>query len=287
MKESSQRKSRILTLFLVLIFLAGLSLLLYPAFSDWWNSLHQSRAIASYVAIVESLDNSDNEALWEEAQAYNASLAQDSARFLPSQEEQKAYNALLNPSGTGVMGYVEIPSIHVLLPIYHGTDEAVLQIAAGHVEGSSLPVGGSGTHCVISGHRGLPSARLFTDLDQLEEGDTFSLHVLDAVLTYQVDQIRVVEPEDLSCLGIEEGEDYCTLVTCTPYGVNTHRLLVRGRRVENPAQEDATAAGGDVQGMSPQTVALAVCVPLLAVALLVGGALIIRKKRKKPGGEKH
>lgn len=153
--------------------------------------------------------------------------------FFPNDEEKQYYEQLLNVSGNGIMGYIEIPSIDVMLPIYHGTSEEVLQVAIGHIEGSSLPIGGESTHSVISGHRGLPSSRLFTDIDQLSEGDTFTLMVLDEVLTYEVDQIRIVEPEDISLLAIEEGQDLCTLVTCTPYGVNSHRLLVRGHRVEN------------------------------------------------------
>lgn len=234
MKEKASKKNRIIVILLVAVLLAGLSLLLYPAVANYWNSRHQSQVIATYVDAVTKLDNSAYDALWAEAQAYNAALLSNEDRFFPSEEEQQYYDTLLDVAGDGIMGYLQIPGIGVTLPIYHGTDEEVLQVAIGHIEGSSLPVGGLGTHSVISGHRGLPSARLFTDLDQLTEGDRFTLSVLDETLTYEVDQIRIVEPDDISLLEIEADKDLCTLVTCTPYGVNTHRLLVRGHRVENP-----------------------------------------------------
>ena len=182
---------------------------------------------------VADLDNDIYEQLWAEAESYNKTLPGQSDRMNPTGESHAAYQTLLNISGAGIMGYIEIPAINCSLPIYHGTEESVLQIAVGHIEGSSLPVGGSTTHCVLSGHRGLPSARLFTDLDKLTEGDTFLLHILDETLTYEVDQIQIIEPYEVDALRIEEGEDYCTLMTCTPYGINTHRLLVRGRRIEN------------------------------------------------------
>mgnify|MGYP002585885471 FL=1 len=231
--KKTATKNRIVVILLIVVLLAGLSLLLYPFVSDYWNSLHQSRAIATYMEAVTELDEAAYEEWWDGAKAYNASLPGTQNRFLPDKEEQRNYEKLLDISGTGILGYVEIPNIDVLLPIYHGTDEEVLQVAIGHIEGSSLPVGGESTHCVISGHRGLPSSRLFTDLDQLTEGDIFILRVLDETLTYEVDQIHIVEPDDTSLLGIEEGQDLCTLITCTPYGVNSHRLLVRGHRVEN------------------------------------------------------
>lgn len=262
------RKNGLFSLILILTLLTGLSLLLYPTISDWWNSFHQSRAIASYVETVEELDDDAYAQLWEDAQAYNEALAQDNSRFQPSEEESVRYNELLNLSGTGIMGYVEIPSIDVALPIYHGTDEAVLQVAVGHIEGSSLPVGGPGTHTVLSGHRGLPSATLFTDLDQLDMGDVFLLHVLGETLTYQVDQIRIVEPDDVSLLALEEGEDLCTLVTCTPYGVNSHRLLVRGYRVENLEEEQVWQISGEAGRVDFRLVALALALPMLLLLLL-------------------
>mgnify|MGYP002802767080 FL=1 len=261
------RKNGLFSLILILTLLTGLSLLLYPTISDWWNSFHQSRAIASYVETVEELDDDAYAQLWEDAQAYNEALAQDNSRFQPSEEESVRYNELLNLSGTGIMGYVEIPSIDVALPIYHGTDEAVLQVAVGHIEGSSLPVGGPGTHTVLSGHRGLPSATLFTDLDQLDMGDVFLLHVLGETLTYQVDQIRIVEPDDVSLLALEEGEDLCTLVTCTPYGVNSHRLLVRGYRVENLEEEQVWQISGEAGRVDFRLVALALALPILLLLL--------------------
>ena len=262
------RKNGLFSLILILTLLTGLSLLLYPTISDWWNSFHQSRAIASYVETVEELDDDAYAQLWEDAQAYNEALAQDNSRFQPSEEESVRYNELLSLSGTGIMGYVEIPSIDVALPIYHGTDEAVLQVAVGHIEGSSLPVGGPGTHTVLSGHRGLPSATLFTDLDQLDMGDVFLLHVLGETLTYQVDQIRIVEPDDVSLLALEEGEDLCTLVTCTPYGVNSHRLLVRGYRVENLEEEQVWQISGEAGRVDFRLVALALALPMLLLLLL-------------------
>lgn len=223
-----KKKGIVSTIILILVFLSGLSLLLYPTLSDWWNSLHQSRTIARYAEAVANLDNDSYEALWTAAKDYNKSLVQKFNRFVLSDAEREEYESLLNISGNGIIGYIEIPTIGCSLPIYHGTDSAVLQIAVGHIEGSSLPVGGESTHCVLSGHRGLPSAKLFTNLNKLTEGDTFMLRVLDETLTYEVDQILIVEPEQVKALDIEADKDYCTLVTCTPYGINSHRLLVRG-----------------------------------------------------------
>ena len=231
MKEKASKKNRITVILLVAVLLAGLSLMLYPFIADYWNSIHQSQAIAVYMDDVTKLDDSMYDALWEEAQSYNALLLDDENRFFPNEEDQRQYDQLLSISDDGIIGYVEITSIDVTLPIYHGTSEEILQVAIGHIEGSSLPVGGLSTHCVISGHRGLPSSRLFTDIDQLVEGDTFILSVLGETLTYEVDQILIVEPQDTAALEIVEGQDYCTLVTCTPYAINTHRMLVRGIRV--------------------------------------------------------
>ena len=229
MKKKNNKRT---TVILVVLLLAGLSLLLYPTVSDYWNSFHQTRAIASYAETVAELDNTQYDALWEAARHYNEALARRNSAFILSEAQKKEYESLLDVSGLGVMGYVEIPEINCSLPIYHGTEESVLQIAVGHIEWSSLPVGGESSHCVISGHRGLPSAKLFTNLDKLIEGDTFMLRVLDEVLTYEVDQILIVEPQETSPLKIEEGKDYCTLVTCTPYGINSYRLLVRGHRID-------------------------------------------------------
>lgn len=226
------KRKHISTIFIILIFLVGLGFISYPTVSNLWNQAHQSRAIATYSKQVEKLDDSENKKMLKAARKYNKSLLKKSDHWKLSKKDKKKYESLLDVSGTGIMGYIEVPKIDCSLPIYHGTDEGALQIAIGHLEGSSLPVGGKSTHCVLSGHRGLPSARLFTDLDQMEEGDIFILNILDRKLAYEVDQIRVVLPEEMSDLEIEEGKDLCTLVTCTPYGINTHRLLVRGHRTE-------------------------------------------------------
>lgn len=226
------KKKHISTIIIALIFLAGLGFLLYPTVSNLWNRAHQSRAIATYTKQVEKLDDSQNKEMLKAARKYNKSLLKKSDHWKLSKKGKKKYESLLDVSGTGIMGYIEIPKIDCSLPIYHGTDEGALQIAIGHLEGSSLPVGGKSTHCVLSGHRGLPSARLFTDLDQMEEGDIFVLNVLGRKLAYEVDQIKVVLPDEMSDLEIVQGKDLCTLVTCTPYGINTHRLLVRGHRTK-------------------------------------------------------
>ncbi|WP_448983600.1 class C sortase [Olsenella uli] len=274
-------KKHLSTILLAFALLVGMGLLVYPSASDWWNSFHQSQAIAGYIRQVESNPDEENQAIWDAAVAYNQGLDTSDGRFVLSSEEKEVYEGMLDVTGTGIMGYVSIPKISVSLPIYHGTDDTVLQIAIGHIPGSSLPVGGEGTHTVISGHRGLPSARLFTDIDQLAEGDHFVLHVLGRTLTYEIDQILTVPPDDLDALGIEEGQDLCTLVTCTPYGVNTHRLLVRGHRVPN----DPEPSDGDVRTIG--------CLPF--VGALAGAGLVIlvttglaRRKRGKPhDGPRH
>lgn len=272
-------KKHLSTILLVLAFLIGLSLLLYPTVSDYWNSLHQSRAIAAYAEDVGQLKDEEYERVWASAQAYNACLQLGPGQLVLTEQEEAEYEAELNVSGTGIMGYIEIPSIDCRLPIYHGTDDAVLQIAIGHIAGSSLPVGGEGTHCVLSGHRGLPSAQLFSHLDQLSEGDRFTLRVLDEVLTYEVDQILIVEPQDTAALQIVEGCDYCTLVTCTPYGINTHRLLVRGHRVDNEADAASVRVTADAAVIEPRLVAPIAAAPMLLVLLL--GVMIKDHKKKK------
>lgn len=274
-------KKHLINALLILIFLIGLSLLLYPTVSDWWNSLHQTRAIANYSETVASLGSSIYEEILTSAEEYNAALAQKGTHWVLSDEELEEYESQLNVAGNGVMGYIEIPKINVSLQIYHGTDASVLQIAVGHIEGSSLPVGGESSHSVLSGHRGLPSAKLFTNLDQLEVGDIFMIQVLNETLTYEVDQILIVLPYELDALGIAEGEDYCTLVTCTPYGVNSHRLLVRGHRIENleeaAAQIRITAEAVQIE---PLIVAPIVAVPMLI--LLVIWVSVTGKRKKKP-----
>lgn len=254
---------------LVLILLAGVALLVYPTFADYWNSIHQSRAIASYTQAVSTIDNTRYDAMWEAAHEYNRSLPRFDHRFNPSEESRAHYSTLLDATGSGIMGHIEIPAIDVSLPVYHGTADTVLQIAIGHIEGTSLPVGGESTHCAVSGHRGLPSAKLFTNLDQLENGDIFHLHVLDETLTYEVDQILIVEPFDLTGLEIVEGQDLCTLVTCTPYGINSHRLLVRGHRIETPEAEKVIRVVADAVQIEPLLVAPVVAAPMLLLLLLV------------------
>ena len=272
------------TVFLVLLLLAGVSLLLYPSLSDYWNSMHQTRAIASYAETVSQLDTAQYDEMWKAAQDYNRSLAQRETAFALTDEQKAAYESLLDVSGLGVMGYIEIPEIDCSLPIYHGTEESVLQVAVGHLEWSNLPVGGEGTHCVLSGHRGLPSAKLFTNLDKLAVGDTFLLRVLDEVLTYEVDQILIVEPEQVDALGIVPGEDYCTLVTCTPYSINTHRLLVRGHRVENTPEAARMHVTADATQFDPLLVAPVLAIPVLLLLLMI---LLVPKRRRKSREDKN
>ena len=266
------------TIVLVILLLIGLSLLLYPTVSDYWNSFHQTRAIATYAENVAALDNASYDAIWDAARQYNRNLCSRSNSFLLSEEQKAEYESLLDISGQGVMGYIEIPEIDVSLPIYHGTEDPVLQVAVGHLEWSSLPVGGESTHCVLSGHRGLHSAKLFTNLDKLREGDTFLLRVLDEILTYEVDQILIVEPQDTAALEIVEGQDYCTLVTCTPYGINTHRLLVRGHRIDNIEEVKTVRVTADAVQIEPMLVAPVVAIPMLLILLIL---LLLPRRRKK------
>ena len=254
-------------LILVLIMLIGVGLLVYPTFSDWWNSFHQTRAIAGYTAAVANMDREEFDRMWAEAEAFNTYLSQKYGRFNLSEQELETYNSILDVTGTGIMGYIDIPSIKISLPVYHGTDEAILQIAIGHIIGTSFPIGGEGSHCAVSGHRGLPSAKLFTDIDKLQAGDKFLLQVLDRTLTYEVDQIRIVLPQELQDLEIDPYSDYCTLITCTPYGVNTHRLLVRGHRVDND-NTDATRVTADAMRFEPVIVAPLVAAPILFILLI-------------------
>jgi len=272
-------KKHLSTIILILIFLIGLSLVLYPTVADYWNSLHQSRAIATYAEEVANIDTDKYTEVWQTAVEYNRSLRNRDNIFILSDEQKVQYDELLNVGGNGVMGYIEIPSIGVSLPVYHGTDEAVLQIAIGHLEWTSLPVGGESTHCVVSGHTGLPSAKLFTNLNQLEKGDTFLFRILDETLTYEVDQILIVLPQETDALHIEEDKDLCTLVTCTPYGVNSHRLLVRGHRVENAEIAKTIRVTADAMQIEPLIVAPLVAVPMLLVLLI----MVMFGGRKKGG----
>ena len=257
---------RLFTIILVGIMMAGIGLLAYPSLADYWNSFHQSRAVMTYAEHVADMQTDEYERFLNSAREYNSALAETGIKWGLTDEEKAAYNEELNIDGSGIMGYIKIQKIQVTLPLYHGTDEGVLQTSIGHLEGSSLPVGGEGTHCLLSGHRGLPSARLFTDLDQLREGDTFTMTVLNETLTYEVDHIWIVEPEDLSHLQIEEGKDLCTLITCTPYGINTHRLLVRGHRIEN-ADGGAMVTADAIQ-IRPIFIAPFLAIPILILLLI-------------------
>lgn len=260
-------RDRLITVVLVALIAVGLSLLLYPSVSDWWNSKHQTSAVTSYGVTVEEIDDDTRNRIWADAAAYNEALAERGNSWVLSDEQKAEYESQLSVDDTGIMCYIDIPCIRCTLPVYHGTDEEILQIAAGHIEGSSLPVGGESSHSVISGHRGLPSAKLFTSIDQLVEGDVFTLRVLDETLTYEVDQILIVLPHETKALEITRGEDYCTLVTCTPYGINSHRLLVRGHRIDN-IDDVSGRVTSDAILVDPEVVALYVAVPILVVLFI-------------------
>jgi sortase A len=276
-QQGEHRMKKLSTIILILIFLAGLSLLLYPTASDYWNSLHQSRVVADYSSQVADMDDSAYQAALQQARDFNESLVRtQNGGFTLSETEQAVYNSLLDITDSHVMSYVEIPSISCTLPIYHGTDDTVLQVGVGHLEGSSLPVGGESTHTVVVGHRGLPTAKLFTSLDKLVEGDVFMLHTLEETLTYEVDQILIVDPDDTAALAIVPGEDYCTLVTCTPYGVNTHRLLVRGHRVDNLDSDTLRVTADGIQ-LEPVVVAPFAAVPIFLILLI----WILRRGKKR------
>lgn len=275
-KKKKRKGPSVSTIILVLIFFLGMGIMLYPTVSDWWNSLHATRAIEGYVSVVEDMSGKEKEAILEAAREYNAKL-QSGVNFLLTDEELEEYNSLLDIAGTGIMGYLQIPAISVNLPIYHTVDESVLQIAVGHIPGSSLPIGGEGTHAILSGHRGLPSAKLLSDLDKIVEGDIFTIDIMDETVTYMVDQIRIVLPEETDDLAIQPGKDYCTLVTCTPYGINTHRILVRGKRIENLAEEVLIQITADAVKIDSKLVAPAVALPILLVMLIW---LLIRYRKR-------
>lgn len=256
-------KKQIITYAMPIVFLIGFALLVYPSFSDYWNSFHQSEAIMHYAEAVADMKEEDYKRILDSATDYNKTHP---INWNFTEKDREEYNKELNFNNDGAMGYIEIPKINVKLSIFHGTDESVLQTSIGHLEGTSLPVGGIGTHSVLSGHRGLPSARLFSDLDQLREGDIFTIHVLNETLTYEVDQIRVVLPTDLSALTIDPKQDYLTLVTCTPYGINTHRLLVRGHRIEN-VDGNASIISDAVQ-IKPIFIAPFIAMPICALLII-------------------
>ena len=293
----SKKKRDILTTSVFgFIFLVGLSVMLYPTFSNWWNQNMASHTVSDYKETVAKIDTAEYEQMLEDARAYNAQLAQLYAPFT-NFEDIPGYEDLLNISGSGVMGYISIPNINVELPIYHGTSEGVLQIATGHIQGSSLPVGGASTHAVISGHRGLPSARLFTDLDQIVEGDTFTINILNEVYTYEVERILVILPTETDKLAIFPGEDIVTLMTCTPYGVNSHRLLIRGHRIET-IYDKKVKVSADALQVDEMTVIPAVFVPLLVLLFIYWHITGKRKKKividkyiidklPRKGGQEH
>lgn len=255
------------TVLLIIIFVIGLSLILYPTVSDYWNSLHQSRAISRYTESVDDLDKEKYAWLLEQAEGFNASLVGNGNRFVPTEEEKEYYLSLLGSDGAAV-GYIEINAIRLSLPIYLGSSESVLQDGVGTMEGTSIPIGGESTHSVLTGHRGLPSATLFTNLNQLVEGDLFTIHILNNTVTYEVDQILIVEPQNFDELAIEEGNEYCTLLTCTPYGINSHRVLVRGHRVGDPGDAVSLRISADAIQIEPLIFAPMVALPILLFLLV-------------------
>jgi len=277
------KKGSIFNLIIILILLSGLSLLLYPTVSDRLNARKQSKVIDSYSSSMSAMEEPDFEQHWQQARAFNANIPQRSSLFTLEGEELEAYEAALNVSGDSVMGYVEIPKLNCSMPLYHGTDDAVMQRAIGHLEWTSLPTGDKGSHAVFSGHRGLPSARLFTDLDELELGDSFSLRVLDQEFFYEVDQILVVEPQDTEALRVVEGMDYCTLMTCTPYGINTHRLLVRGHRVDSPAAEEQIRVPTAGENNSEDPTLRLIAIAVFGCAAVFTTAVYFSSKKREAG----
>ena len=292
-KKRKKKNHRVSNLVLVLILLTGAVIMAYPSFSEYWNSLHQSRAIMGYAQRVAELTNEEYESIWSAALDYNERLPELPNRWLVDHDENlKAdYETQLNADGTGNMGYITIPKINVNLPLYHGTTDSVLQTSIGHIAGTSLPAGSThsneedflipdfASHCVLSGHRGLPSARLFSDLDAMEIGDIFYLTILDQTLTYEVDRITVIEPEEMEELEIIPGRDLCTLMTCTPYGINTHRLLVRGSRIENEKKKLNVRITADGLRIDPLYVAPFIAVPVLVLMVLC--VLVMTGGRRK------
>ncbi len=270
-KKTAQKKKSgsASTIILVAIFFVGLSVLLYPTVSDFWNEKRQSQAIVNYDDLIVDLTPEDYTAFFTQADSYNQKIRNMSFPFLNHKNIADEYYDTLDVNGDGMMGYITIEKIKVQLPVYHGTSDKVLNSAVGHVEGSSLPVGGESTHAVLSAHRGLPSAKLFTNLDKLEVGDIFTIRILDRTVTYQVDQILIVLPHETENLNLVKGEDYCTLVTCTPYGINTHRMLVRGTRIENIEPERVINVITEAYQIDPLIVTPAVAAPMLGVLLIV------------------
>ncbi len=273
-------KKHLSTIFFGIIFLIGLLLVLYPTVSNFLSNREQKKVIREYSNIVNNMDKEEKEAMYNEAVDYNKKIYENGMIDYSNPDAVQGYNDILDVSGTGIMGYISIPKINVELPIYHGTSDGVLQVAVGHLEGSSLPVGGKNTHCVLSGHRGLPSADLFTHLDRLNVHDIFTISVLDKTLVYEIDQIKVVAPGDTQYLQIEDGKDYCTLLTCTPYGINTHRLLVRGVRVADSDDKNNIYVYADAYKIDTKTVTVLMAVPL-TLLLLLGMVVHIRRNKKR------
>ncbi len=283
--KAGRKKGSLSTFLLTVVLLTGLGVMLYPSVSDYWNSFHQTRAIADYDAMVAALDETDYEALFAAAEEYNVKLRELSAPYSDYEELDELYYSVLDVAGNGIIGHISIPKIGVNLPVHHGTSDPVLNVAVGHLEGSSLPIGGEGRHSVLSAHRGLPSAKLFTDLDRLEKGDVFVLTVLNRTLTYEVDQILIVEPTQMEALNVTRGKDYCTLLTCTPYGINSHRMLVRGHRIDNIEEEQLVIVAAEARKIPSYYVIPAVGIPLLFVTLVVMLAISGRKRSGKTGEE--
>ncbi|MBO6241079.1 MAG: class C sortase [Butyrivibrio sp.] len=279
MKKKKGLKKQIPNIVFGVIFLIGIAIFLYPSVSNYINSQHQSKAISNYDEAISNMTQEDYSKFWEEAYKYNEALTQKAMNFTLSDEELEEYNSVLNPTGTGIIGYIEIENIGVNLPIYHGTSESVLQTGIGHLEGTSFPTGTSSTHAVLSGHRGLPSSKLFTDLDQMIVGDTFLLHIMDQTFAYQVDNISIVLPEEVTGLAIVNGEEYVTLVTCTPYGVNTHRLLVRAKRVDYN-EETKLIVPADATRYGNMIIAPFIGAPMLLIAFIIF-MVMTRKPKKK------
>lgn len=279
-------KKNFSALILGLVFFLGLSIVIYPTFADYWNQKTQSKAIVDYEAMLQKLTPKDYSELFEAAEEYNQKLAKVESPFV-NFEEVEGYKDLLNIMGNGLMGYISIEKIGVELPVYHGTSNIVLNSSVGHLEGSSLPVGGEGTHTVLSAHRGLPRAKLFTDLDKMEVGDVFVLNILDRTLTYQVDNIQIVEPDEVEPLYPEEGKEYCSLVTCTPYGINTHRLIVRGIRIENAESKTMQFVPNDAYRIDVLLVSLVIAIPILFVLFVILMVKYSKKPKKIPAQQRN
>ncbi len=270
-----KKKHKWSTIILLAIFFVGLSVLLYPSITSYWNSRTQSQAIIDYEKMLEAIPEADYSSEFARADEYNAALRELESPLI-QHKQVDGYMDILNLGGTGIMGYISIEKIGVELPVYHTTSDTVLSVAVGHLEGTSIPAGGTGTHSVLSAHRGLPSATLFTHLDHMELGDTFTITILDRVLTYQVDQIKTITPDNVNDIKIDPEGDYCTLLTCTPYGINTHRLLVRGQRIETVSQKNIYVIS-DAYQIDVLIVMPAVAIPMLLILMVIVLAMPVKK----------